>query len=455
MNNKNNTMKKIALKIIFLLLLPIPSFTQSTIIDTIALISANNILIKQMDTLQFDLYITRTSDRWLYYANGTFVLDFDTTGIQIDPTKFGLEYIPNTSDLPVAPPVGDTPLEDAYLITPRVLYPQTVVINTGDTILAPGRFSITVSGPLNYPLTKLVPRDSIGIKIGQFILYRKYQDTLPIYSKLRWMAPSEYYQACAYKLDHDSLLAPYVVYAYQNDNFEMDNNGLNTAVKYQIHRAPEPEMRIECSSFTYAGVKKVKLVWKTLKEAYNKGFIIRRGIRPFNIKDPTKVDYSKVIARYDGPTPQEQALKGLGTSPFGKDYQFIDSAEYRGETYCYLIQYEDFNGKLHDACNPCIEIPHAVIEYTQANPNPFSTSTKIVYRLLDKVILTAKVYDLTGKVVKVLFENEERDRGEYIVEFLADELASQGLYEVIFVAYPVDDPSVEISRSAFKMQLIR
>lgn len=444
-------------KIIFyiFIFLPIYSFAQSTIVDTMASIMANNIMLKQMDTIEFDLYLSRKSDRWFYFANATFTLDFDTVGIVIEPTKFGVEYLPNTSDLPVAPPVGDTPLDDAYMITPRVIAPQPVVKNTGDTVIEPGRFSITVSGPLDYPLTKLVPKDTIGIKIGKFIIYRKYQDSLPIFSKLRWMQPSNYYQACAYKLDHDSLLAPYIVFAYQNDNFEMENEESQTVVKYSTNRAPEPEMRIICSETKYAGVKKVKLAWNTLKEAYNKGFIIRRGIKPFNVKDPSKVDYSKIIARYDGPTPQEQALKGLGTSQSGKSYTFLDSAEYRGETYCYLVQYEDFNGKLHDACNSCIEIPHAVIEYTQANPNPFSSTTKIVYRLLDKVIITAKVYDLTGKVVTTLFENEIRERGEYIVDFVADEYASQGLYEVIFVAYPIDDPTVEISRSAFKMQLIK
>ena len=74
-------------------------------------------------------------------------------------------------------------------------------------------------------------------------------------------------------------------------------------------------------------------------------------------------------------------------------------------------------------------------------------------------MLKCDVFDVRGKLVTNLI-NDYKD-GDYTeigwheVRFVAPQLASQGLYSIIFIAYPIDDPSVELSRAFVKVQLIR
>jgi hypothetical protein len=43
----------------------------------------------------------------------------------------------------------------------------------------------------------------------------------------------------------------------------------------------------------------------------------------------------------------------------------------------------------------------------------------------------------------------------FIPPLLKGGYASQGLYEIVFIAKPIDDPNVEVSRAVVKVQLIR
>jgi len=67
-------------------------------------------------------------------------------------------------------------------------------------------------------------------------------------------------------------------------------------------------------------------------------------------------------------------------------------------------------------------------EYTlmQNYPNPFNPSTTIKYQLPNSGIVTLKVYDILGKEVASLV-NEEKSLGRYVVNFNASLLAS-GVY---------------------------
>jgi hypothetical protein len=62
----------------------------------------------------------------------------------------------------------------------------------------------------------------------------------------------------------------------------------------------------------------------------------------------------------------------------------------------------------------------------QNYPNPFNPETKITYRVPQTGAVKIKVYDMLGKEVKVLV-NEEKTAGEHSVTFNADGLAS-GIY---------------------------
>jgi hypothetical protein len=62
----------------------------------------------------------------------------------------------------------------------------------------------------------------------------------------------------------------------------------------------------------------------------------------------------------------------------------------------------------------------------QNYPNPFSPSTTIKFGIPSSELVTLKVYDLTGREVAVLM-NEQKRAGSYTIRFDADKLAA-GVY---------------------------
>lgn len=71
------------------------------------------------------------------------------------------------------------------------------------------------------------------------------------------------------------------------------------------------------------------------------------------------------------------------------------------------------------------------------------------------MILTAKVYDVSGQLVETLIDSKYTTRGEHSVQWIASQYAVQGMYNVILIAYPVNDPTIELSRAVVKLELMR
>jgi hypothetical protein len=65
-------------------------------------------------------------------------------------------------------------------------------------------------------------------------------------------------------------------------------------------------------------------------------------------------------------------------------------------------------------------------ELMQNYPNPFNPSTLIKFSVAEKGLVTLRVYDILGNVVKTLI-NDEKPSGEYAVQFDARNIAS-GVY---------------------------
>jgi len=65
-------------------------------------------------------------------------------------------------------------------------------------------------------------------------------------------------------------------------------------------------------------------------------------------------------------------------------------------------------------------------ELSQNYPNPFNPSTMIKFSVAEKGLVTLKVYDALGSVVKTLV-NEDKPSGQYSVQFDARSIAS-GVY---------------------------
>ena len=411
-------------------------------VDTLSIVTIDNVIQVKPDTIVFDVRLKRNSDKWNRFANSTFEITISDTSFPIHPDSCTIDYIPGTSEFKIATfsGGGQLPVTDYYITS----------------FVYPGRLSITIAGPEEYAFAFPIPTDTT-VLVGQFVLASKTPGKM-IPKTFVWVQPQIYYQACAYKISKDSLLAPNVFRYHENDNVEMDDNEFNT-VTYKIDESPEPEFILDSFVVEYAGKKKVHIWWTTKKEAYNSGFVLKRAL-----VGPWIIDTVwQTIGRYDGPRDLDKGLIGLGTKTPGKRYDYsYDTVQYRSADYCYKLFYVDFFDTEHFLAKGCVRIPNAVITKAHAYPNPFKDQTTIEVFLEDNVIFTATVYDLKGKEMEKLRDEKgdfisgiEASVGKHIYEFKANEYASQGLYDVIFIAYPIDDPSIEISRAVVKLQLIR
>jgi len=401
----------------------------NAILDSIQLVKGNQ--------LEFVLRIERVSSNWQYFANGTFQFAFDSLGYNVSPDRHSIELVPGSSELPIIAIPGILPTV-SYIVTPNVL---------------PGRFSITVAGPNDYTNCVVPELGTKGIRIGKFVIKTK-DGTIPP-QNLRWLEPYIYYQACAYKIDRDSLFLPNLFYAQVNDNIEMDD-GIRSFVQYSTKTQPLPQTILKFFDAEYVGLKRLRLSWETVSEAFVDGFIVVRGLRTPENPTPESVYYADTVADFRRSDPQNQALIGLGTSSTGKFYSFeYDSVAYRGFEYCYKLIYRDFFGNLVTLAYDCERIPNSIITKATPSPNPFSVSTRIDYIVEDDVILDAFVNDHSGRIVKNLLKGVYTPKGQHSIDFLASYNAQEGLYNVVFIAYPIDDPTVEISRAIVKLQLIR
>ncbi len=426
-------MKKLTLYILTLLLFTSGLFAQ----EKAAFVQIYDTYRLSEDVLSFRLIMGRSSERWYKFANGTYQFEF-ADGSPINSTLYNFRFI--SSDLELATVAGGGDLDKtAYTIDP-------VVFND--------RFSVTIVGPELLGDCETIPTDDT-VLLGEFQISTKDGSIVP--DVLNWKQPYLFYQACAYKTDKDSLDG-FITRFTVEDNIEMHDE-IGSIVEFRDDDSERPTMRLVEFTAEYIGGKKVKLDWRTEEEAYNKGFILRRAPRPDMTLQTQDLDFSHEVANHS----EDNRLIGNGTTKLTHTYQYYnDTVQYRGGDYCYELLYEDFDGTVRSLAYACAPVPNAVIVYASPSDNPFKVSTDISYIVDDNVTLSVTVYDLGGKEITKLADESGRildgvfvSKGEHVTTFHADELASQGMYDVIFIAHPIDDPSVELSRAVVKLQLMR
>ncbi len=86
----------------------------------------------------------------------------------------------------------------------------------------------------------------------------------------------------------------------------------------------------------------------------------------------------------------------------------------------------DENGDTVTSIKKSNDISISSYKLFQNYPNPFNSSTLINYQILKDGVVTLKVYDILGSVVKTLV-HEYKDNGKYEVDFNANDLSS-GVY---------------------------
>jgi hypothetical protein len=176
---------------------------------------------------------------------------------------------------------------------------------------------------------------------------------------------------------------------------------------------------IELVSFTSSISTKgrdVTLTWKTGTEINNSGFDVERKI--FGKNEWNKISF----------------VAGKGNSKTIVQYSYEDKKLNCGK-YNYRLKQIDYNGNYeYFVLNGEVDIATPrKFNLSQNYPNPFNPVTKIDFELPVDCKVTIKVFDITGREIIVLLNNEFKTADYYTLSFDASNLAS-GVYFYKIVA---------------------
>jgi hypothetical protein len=154
----------------------------------------------------------------------------------------------------------------------------------------------------------------------------------------------------------------------------------------------------------------VLLEWRTMTEVNNNGFEIQKTSG----------------SRLAGPWEKIGFVKGHVLSNSPKDYSYTDSANGTA-TIFYRIKQIDNDGKFQYSSIVEVEVGTPKQYALKQNfPNPFNPKTIIVYQLPIDGMVTLKVFDMLGREVSSLV-NENKKAGSYEITFDGSRFAS-GVY---------------------------
>jgi len=156
------------------------------------------------------------------------------------------------------------------------------------------------------------------------------------------------------------------------------------------------DVPVELTSFT-ASISNgmINLNWKTATELNNRGFEVQRKSSIY--------DYITVAF-----------INGNGTSTQPNNYSW--SEKLQSGKYSYRLKQVDYNGKFEYSKKVEVTVIPNVFSLEQNFPNPFNPSTKINYTLPFDSKVTLEIYNITGKKIGQLV-NEEQSAGYYSVDF--------------------------------------
>lgn len=189
------------------------------------------------------------------------------------------------------------------------------------------------------------------------------------------------------------------------DGVALSPNGANAmALAFGDQDIPLP---VSLASFTSSvNGRDVRLSWKTESETNNAGFEIERSEADMN---------QWVKAGY---------VSGKGTISTPTTYTFEDKKLTSGK-FNYRLKQIDNNGNFeYHALSNVVEIGLPTkFELSQNYPNPFNPVTKIDFSLPLDAKVSIKLYDITGREIKTLV-NDQRTAGYYTVQFNGSDISS-------------------------------
>jgi len=185
-----------------------------------------------------------------------------------------------------------------------------------------------------------------------------------------------------------------------------------------VDRTLPVQMSSFAGKFDYE--KGITLVWKTQSETNCAGFHVLRS-------ESENGRFSAITTKM---------IQAQGNSSDEHEYAFTDKNVTLARKYHYKIQeISTFANESHEIYYGAIDVatPTAPDQFAlkQNYPNPFNPDTKIVYSLPEKANVVLKVYNLLGKEIRTLI-NEEKQPGIYEAKWDGkDEFSrtlSSGLY---------------------------
>ncbi|MCZ2270255.1 MAG: T9SS type A sorting domain-containing protein [Ignavibacteriales bacterium] len=180
-----------------------------------------------------------------------------------------------------------------------------------------------------------------------------------------------------------------------------------------VYRTAGRTVPVELVSFSAeVNGNNVLLSWVTATEINNQGFEIKKQV----------MSSENGIGRWE----RIGFVEGSGTTTETKTYSFIDENVIDG-IFLYRLKQTNFDGTFEYSNTIEVEISIPTrFSLNQNFPNPFNPVTSIQYAIANKQFVTLKVYDILGKEITTLV-NENKEAGNYSVDFNAAELPS-GVY---------------------------
>ncbi len=163
----------------------------------------------------------------------------------------------------------------------------------------------------------------------------------------------------------------------------------------------------------------VVLTWETITETNNYGFEVERVSGFLNKKDNLELQSRSLNWQKVG------YVRGSGTSSIERDYLYEDK-NLRDGKYSYRLKQIDLDGSINYSEVKELEVGK-IRSRIRTNPNPFNSTTIINYQLAEAGSVTIKLYDMLGRVVEEVVNNEVKEEGEHEIKFNASHLTS-GVY---------------------------
>lgn len=196
-------------------------------------------------------------------------------------------------------------------------------------------------------------------------------------------------------------------FSYANLQYEgpMDFSAAVEAVEIQGPVTGEPYTAIELESLdaAYKGGM-VRIKWKTASETENLGFILKRAV----VGGGGQTGIYEEIDSY----VNNEKLKGAGTTEHNTTYMYFDKTVKPGTKYAYVLQDVDYEGHIRESEPLIVNIPeNQVIKsdefvFSSGYPNPFNPSFIVPFELYSPQSVDIRLYDMTGRQVRVIADSE-------------------------------------------------